>query len=164
MDVTDLVQTRALMESASFEDFYRAHFDRVFEAAYAFSGQREIAQDVTQDAFSRAFARWRRPGRQTWAAGWVMTTALNSCRRQSRMSRPILPPPPSERGPSPDRVALLTALRSLPERQRQATVLQYIGDLPVAAVAELMGLSEGAVKAHLSKARTALRTSLEVPE
>jgi RNA polymerase sigma-70 factor (ECF subfamily) len=160
----DLAETRALSADPSFEDFYRTHFDRVYEIAYAFSGRREIAQDATQDAFSRAYARWRRLGRETWAAGWVMTTALNACRRQMRMARPPLPQSDSGEGPTPDRIALLAALRSLPDRQRQAIVLHYIGDLPVAAVAELMELTEGAVKSHLFKARTALRSSLEVTE
>ena len=63
---------------------------------------------------------------------------------------------------SADRLDVLTALRSLPERQREAAVLHYIVDCPVAVVAESMGISDGAVKAHLSKAREALRRSLEV--
>jgi RNA polymerase sigma-70 factor (ECF subfamily) len=57
---------------------------------------------------------------------------------------------------------VLTALRSLPERQRQAVVLHYLLDCPVATVADLMSVSEGAVKAHLFKARATLRTLLEV--
>jgi RNA polymerase sigma-70 factor (ECF subfamily) len=59
-------------------------------------------------------------------------------------------------------VDVLAALRSLPERQRQAVVLHYLTDCPVATVAEVMGVSEGAVKAHLFKARAALRSGLEV--
>ena len=65
-------------------------------------------------------------------------------------------------GEGADRVDVLAALRSLPFRQRQATILYYWGDLPVAAIAELMGLTEGAVRAHLAHARRALRPDLEV--
>lgn len=53
-------------------------------------------------------------------------------------------------------------MRSLPERQRQAVVLHYLVDSPLVAVADAMGISEGAVKAHLFKARAALRGRLEV--
>jgi RNA polymerase sigma-70 factor (ECF subfamily) len=65
-------------------------------------------------------------------------------------------------GPNPDRVDVLAALLALPERQRQAVVLHYFLDCPIASVADLMGVSEGAVKAHLHKARGSLRLSLEV--
>jgi len=61
-----------------------------------------------------------------------------------------------------DRLDLLAALRSLPERQRQAVVLHYLMDCRVATVAELMGLSEGTVKAHLHRARATLHDLLEV--
>jgi DNA-directed RNA polymerase specialized sigma24 family protein len=97
----DLAQTRVLMPDASFDGFYRANFDRVYEIAFAFSGQREVAQDATQEAFSRAYARWRRLGRETWAAGWVMTAALNACRRQLRLSRPSPSPGTSAEDPTP---------------------------------------------------------------
>jgi RNA polymerase sigma-70 factor (ECF subfamily) len=57
---------------------------------------------------------------------------------------------------------LLTALRSLPDRQQEAVVLHYLVDCPVTTVADLMGVSEGTVKAHLHKARAALHALLEV--
>jgi DNA-directed RNA polymerase specialized sigma24 family protein len=41
-------------------------------------------------------------------------------------------------------------------------VLYYLGDLPIPVVADLMGITEGAVKAHLAQARAALRPMLEV--
>lgn len=145
-----------------FSDFYRAAFAPVSAAARAFCGSADVAHESTQEAFAKAFARWPRLAQQQWAQAWVTTTALNLCRRRLRH----LPPPIHGGlpilGPTSDRVELLTALRALPERQRQATVLYYLADCPVATVADLMGLSEGTVKSHLFKARAALRKSLEV--
>ena len=93
-----------------------------------------------------------------------MTTALNRARRKLRRSIPeeVEPRQNETAGEGTDRADVQTALRSLPFRQRQATILYYWGDLPVAAVAELMGLTEGAVRAHLAHARRALKPDLEV--
>jgi RNA polymerase sigma-70 factor (ECF subfamily) len=53
------------------------------------------------------------------------------------------------------------AVRRLPRRQQEAVVLFYLTDLPLAAVAGAMGCAEGTAKAHLARAREALRVSLE---
>lgn len=150
----------------SFEDFYAAEFARVYRAVHLSLGDREMALDVTQEAFKRAYARWRRLSEHEWAGGWVMTTALNLCRRSwaRRLRERRRPAGDVEeaRGPNPNRVDVAAGLRRLPERQRQALVLNYIGDLPLPAVADLMGVSEGAVKAHLAQGRATLRKLLEV--
>jgi RNA polymerase sigma-70 factor, ECF subfamily len=146
----------------TFEDFYATEFDRVFDSAYSFCGDRQAALDATQEAFARAFARWWRLSRQEWAGAWVTTTALNVLRRSFRTAalerQTRQTPLPSDPG---QRVDVLAALRSLPARQRQAATLFYIADLPVSVVADAMNLSEGTVKAHLARARDHMRRSLE---
>jgi len=152
------------MDDRDFEDFCRREYPAVFRACVAFSGSRDTALEATQEAFARAFARWRRLRRNTWAGGWVMTTALNVARRSVRDPRS----PTTSARPAEDdvdlRLDVATALAALPPRQRQAVVLHYLADLPVGAVAELMNASEGSVKTHLSRARRALGTSLLVNE
>lgn len=145
-----------------FEDFYDLEHARVFRAVLAFCGDRSVAEDATQEAFARAFARWRGLRTEEWASGWVMTTAMNHSRRLSRKAQAALSKEREAPGPSGDRVDLARALLSLPERQRQAIILFHVADHPLVVVAELMGLSEGAVKSHLSRARKALRAPLEV--
>ncbi|MDP9222509.1 MAG: hypothetical protein M3P18_01370 [Actinomycetota bacterium] len=56
---------------------------------------------------------------------------------------------------------LWEVVRGLPRRQREAVVLHYAVDLPVAEVAAAMGCREGTAKAHLAQAREALRKQLE---
>lgn len=155
-----------VLRERRFEDFYAVEFNRVLAAVHAYAGDREIAIDATQEAFSRALVRWRRLRGETWATAWVMTTALNECRtawrktkRSKRMGsrREDYQPPPG-----PERLDVLDALRALPERRRRAAALFYIGDCPISVVADLMNLSEGTVKSHLFKAREALRAALEV--
>ena len=60
----------------------------------------------------------------------------------------------------PDRVALIAALRRLPEAQRRAVVLHHLCDLSVEQVAEETGSPVGTVKARLSRGRTALAALL----
>ena len=150
-------------EAEGFASFYRANYELVHRAAVAFCGDREVAVDATQESFARAYARWARLAKKPWAGAWVVTTALNVCRRSLRRARPTeaMPAGRSAEAGSVDRVDLLRALRRLPHRRRQAAVLFYIGDYSVADVAHAMSISEGAVKAHLSLARAELRKEMD---
>ena len=60
-----------------------------------------------------------------------------------------------------ERSAVITALRGLPDRQRQALVLRYYADMTVAQIAEMMGISKGAVKSHTARGISSLRAVLE---
>lgn len=148
-----------------FEAFYTSGFPTVYRATLAFSGSSDVAAEATQEAFVRAFARWRRLSKAPWALGWVMTTSLNVARRLGTQH-------PQEHGPERDasresdarwveRLDLVERLALLPPRQRQAVVLHYLGGFGVAEIAQLMNLSIGGVKSNLFKGRAALRRSRE---
>jgi RNA polymerase sigma-70 factor, ECF subfamily len=151
-----------------FQAFFQSEFDDVFRGCFLMTGSREVALDATQEAFTRAYVHWRRLRRQPWAGGWVMTTALNVCRRRARDPLPVgarhEKAASAAATPGPDRIDIQRALQSLPARQRQAAILHYLGDLPIVSVAELMQISEGAVKAHLFEARKSLRRALDVSD
>jgi RNA polymerase sigma-70 factor (ECF subfamily) len=72
---------------SAFERFYTNEAKAVFTAVYLMCRDRQLAEDATQEAFARAFERWDRLERQPWAAGWVMTTALN-CRQAEPPAAP----------------------------------------------------------------------------
>jgi DNA-binding CsgD family transcriptional regulator len=63
-----------------------------------------------------------------------------------------------------ERHAVVNALRSLPDRQREAIVLRYYGDLSEAEIAAAMGISRGAVKSHTARGMSTLRSVLEHDE
>jgi RNA polymerase sigma-70 factor (ECF subfamily) len=150
----------------SFEEFYGSEYSSVYKAVSFAMGDSDEARDATQEAFRRAFVRWRRLSRHDWAGGWVMTTALNVGRRMRRNDAREMPTHIPDDPVPPlafeDRVDLLDAVRTLPFRQRQAIVLFYLADLPLPVIADLMRISEGAVKAHLAQARTSLRREMGV--
>jgi len=149
-----------------FEDFFRQEYGVVYRACVAFLGTRELAQEATQEAFARAFARWSRLRGKPWRTGWVMTTALNVARKTNRTEarHASLPLPSSHlmtvKGPDPDRITILMALRRLSSRQATVALLHYFCDLSVHEIADLLGIGDGAVKSHLFRARRHLEASL----
>ena len=146
-----------------FAHFYATSFPRVERAVRAFCRDPDVAYEATQEAFARAFARWSRVRKASFPEAWVAKTAINVTKRYfRRRARASSEPARSSPEPSSDRLEVLDAVRRLPDRQRQAVALHYLTDTPLAGVAEVMGISEGAVKTHLHKARTALKELLGV--
>jgi RNA polymerase sigma-70 factor (ECF subfamily) len=153
---------------ADFDDTFRRCYGQMVRSLTVAAGDREVAADCVQDAFTRAYVRWGRVSRLEDPAGWIRHVAVNRLRdhfrKTARGSRAVArlqqapvasAPPPAE----PSQLAALLA--SLPAQQRIATALYYVDDLSVAEIAATMRVSEGAVKYHLHAARRALRASLE---
>jgi RNA polymerase sigma-70 factor (ECF subfamily) len=148
-----------------FREFYQKEFTAVFRAVIMLAGDRQLAEDATQEAFARALSRWRRLRTHPSPGGWVTTTALNITRRQLRGRPPIGTPQTTDvSGDIEGRVALRAAIGDLPARQQEAVLLHYLLDLPVSETASVMGIDQGTVKTHLSRARTALERALRDDE
>lgn len=154
-------RTRRMRVDPRFRELYEAEYGAVLRATWLLSGDRFSAEDATQEAFARCLERWGRLKDRPWVAGWVATTALNCIRRSLRRGREAA----AAAEPLPDveaRMDLWRGIRALPRRQREAVLLHYAMDLPVAQVAAAMGCADGTVKAHLARARFALRERMEV--
>ncbi len=139
-----------------FEALYEREFASVYRAAFLLCGDRSTAEDAAQEAFARALVRWRRLEGQPWAAGWVMTTAMNSARRAMRKRPTPVDDPGSAATDHDGRMDVRDAIGRLPARQQEAVALHYLLDLSVTDTASAMGVTGGTVKAHLSRAREAL--------
>lgn len=148
-----------------FGEFYLSEYRRVFRTVRALGSSHEDAWDITQESFARALARWSRLRKKSWRGGWVMTTALNLSKKASReIPRADVDHASSFETHPAGRVDLVRALRQVSARQREAAVLYYVFDLSVPDVAQAMGVSEGAVKTHLSRARAFLHDALRVSD
>jgi len=149
-----------------FDDFYAAHFADLTVQVYAYFGDRQEAQDVVQEAFCRALARWRQVSGYDDPAAWVRRVAWNLATSRWRRIRTVRAfhgrqrGEPIVEGPSPDRVALVEALASLPATQRRAMVLRYLADLPVAEIADRERVAEGTVRSWLHRGRATLAARL----
>ncbi len=155
------------MDEREFDDFYIASYPRITGQVYAMIGNRDEAEECVQEAFVRAWAHRRKLERAEHPEAWVRTTAyrlaVSRWRRTVRGRRPVdraVGLPSQAAPPSETHVALVTALRQLPEAQRQALVLHHVCDLPVHAVAREVGVPEGTIKARLSRGRAALAALL----
>jgi RNA polymerase sigma-70 factor, ECF subfamily len=151
--------------AAEFDDFYGATARRVVRHAYALIGNVADAQDVAQEAFARAWQRWDTVRACDSPEAWVRRVATNlatSRHRRDRTARAAAHQLLARDIPeiSPDTVALVAALRKLPERQRIVLVLHYLADLPVGQIAAELRCPIGSVKAWLSRGRDALAAVL----
>jgi RNA polymerase sigma-70 factor (ECF subfamily) len=158
-----------------FDQFFLTHYDRLVQSLTIIVGDRELARDSVQDAFITASSRWRKVRRYDDPAGWVRRVAINRSRdlhragrrrrqRESMVAPPVEGPADDHTGAVPGLMRLVDLLRQLPERQRIAASLYYIEDLSVAQIARTLGVSEGAVKFNLNRARATLRVAVEHQE
>lgn len=154
-----------------FSGFYEATFRRTVACAYAVLGDLREAEDAAQESYVLAWRRWRGISGYDDPAAWVRHVVVNqaiSRLRRRRTARRFLqhaPPPRVVDPPDVTSLALVEALRTLPEPTRRAVVLHHIGDLPVAEIARIEKVPEGTVKARLSRGRESLsRLLVEEPE
>lgn len=156
-------------DCVSLRDVFDGSYRRLVVQLYAVTGSFDEAEDVVQEAFVRAAAAGRRFLRVDNHEAWLRTTAVNVHRsrwrklRNGRRARErILPPRETEA--LEDHVAIITALRALPEPQRRVIALHYLADLPVDQIAVELGVPVGTVKSRLSRGRDALACLLDHAE
>lgn len=148
----------------TFEDAYQEHYRAVVASSWAICRDRQVAEELTQEAFARAYRRWQKIDDGGYAVPWlhrvVMNLTLSHVRRQSRgrvLERfAALRPTTTTLQPSSDDW-LVGILQRLPRRQREAVFLRYVADLDVAAVADAMGCTPGTVKTHSKRGLDQLR-------
>jgi RNA polymerase sigma-70 factor (sigma-E family) len=158
--------------TSSMEELYTANAQRAGRLAYFLVGDRELAQDLVQEAFLKVFARWgnlREP--QSFAAylNRTIVNLANKTHRRRGIERRYL-----ERQPGLKTVALerdyetadelWQQLQLLPTRQRTAVVLRYYEDLTDQQAAEAMGCSETAVASLVQRALGSLRKNAPAAE
>jgi RNA polymerase sigma-70 factor, ECF subfamily len=160
----------AMARNGSFEEFYIGAVGRLIGQLFPVTGDLNEAEEVVQEAFTRAAARWSRLRDYDVPEAWVRRVAMNlaadrarNLRRQARAMLKLRPPP-EVLPASVEALALAEALRSLPIRQRQVLVLHYLADLPVGEVARTLEIPEGTVKSLLARGRHALAAKLGEPE
>ena len=149
----------------AFEALWREEYARVFRTAVLITGDRQEAADVTQEAFARAYERWRTVSRTDRPGAWVQRVAVNLAltwrRRQRLRGREIALHPASVAAepdlPDPE---LFAALRALPPQQRAAVVLRHWADLSIEETARILAKPTGTVKALTSQGLAGLRRSL----
>jgi RNA polymerase sigma-70 factor (sigma-E family) len=147
---------------------YEAHALSLIRLAYVMLGDRPAAEDVVQEAFLGLYQRWSKLRDTASAPGYLRVSVLNGCRmvlrssarRDDRTAR-IASELPWESAEATALVSekyrqLLSGIRALPPRQREALVLRYYLELTEEQTAQSMGVTRGTVKSATSRALAAL--------
>jgi RNA polymerase sigma-70 factor (sigma-E family) len=150
---------------------YSEHYRSLVRLAAFLVRDVGTAEEVVQDSFVAMHGAWRRLRESDKALSYLRQSVVNRSRSvlRHRMVVDKNAPKPAPDMPSAEhgaiilleRSAVVSALRALPTRQREALVLRYYGDLSEAQIAFAMGISRGAVKSHTARAMAALRAVLE---
>ena len=164
------VTVQATATPESFEEVFRRGYPRLVRTLCFVALDQEAAADIAQEAFFQLHLDWGRIGHYEDPLAWVYKVALHRCtdyrRRLARFSRLFERLAGQEQRRDevawyPERV-FMEALAALPKRQRKAAALHYVAGFSQKETATAMGISEGAVKSHLSRARDSLQSRLEV--
>lgn len=152
------------------EGLYREHYRSLVRLAAILVDDVTTCEELVQDAFVAVLRRSGGWAEADKAGAYLRSVVLNHARshlRKQQVRRRWLRSvdPPSPEGGA-DRAALLdaettemlTALRALPERQREVLALRYYLDLSEAEIAATLGISTGSVKTHAHRGLAALGT------
>ena len=177
--------TMAMAKEIAAEEFSAVvarHRPQIFRFLLSSTRDVDLAETLTQDCFLKAHRNWRSFRGESSAMTWLMRIAINLQKdhwrnrrmqfwRQARMNSVDLDEA-SEWLPSGERSAeqqllareqvgrVWKAVEGLSERQRTVFLLRYVEELELSEIARATGLSEGTVKAHLSRAVARVRAEL----
>lgn len=147
-------------------ELFRRHWRAVWRRAYLVTGRPEAADDVTQDAFERAFRSLAGFDHGASFAGWIQRIAVNRAIDLLRAERRLAPlDAVAEQGawdaePGGDRDLQAAVARLAPER-RAVVILRFWADLSGPEIADLLELPVGTVHSRLSRALADLRGVLD---
>jgi RNA polymerase sigma-70 factor (ECF subfamily) len=156
----------------SFHDLYLSYSTDVYRFVYWLSGSSEEAEDVTSETFLRAFTAG--DVRAETVKAYLLTIARNLYLQRLRRDRRRgeLEVEPVDPAPGPERLAegrlelkaTLRQLRALPEPTRAALLLHVEEGVTYAEISRALGISVGAVKVRVHRARTLLAAAREGKE
>lgn len=158
-------------EPPGFREFVEARSPALLRTAWMLTGDAALAEDLLQAALARTWPHWSRVVHGGHPDAYVRKVMLRlNASWKSRLwnrERPTASPAPSRLQPHPDehsraddRDLLLSALATLPLRQRQVIVLRFFDDLSVESVADLLDISTGTVKSQTAKGLLKLRACI----
>ncbi|MGH9155633.1 MAG: RNA polymerase sigma factor [Acidimicrobiales bacterium] len=175
-ELAELVTAAKAGDQAAFEGLVKATYAGTYTLAFRLTGNEEDALDVVQEAYFRAYRslkRFRGDSRfTTWLYRITANCATTHLKKRHRDRHDVLDTdealvdsrpesdPEGRLGGDDDRRLLQAALQSLSPEMRAVVVLRDIYDLPHEAIAAELGISEGAAKVRLHRARRKLRERL----
>lgn len=156
-----------------FDALYRASRDDVFAYVTTLVRDRAAAEDVTAQAFERAYRKRRsfnarRGSPRAWLFGIARNAALDELRRRRRAATLAAEPADTD-APAPEdeadlalrRAAVRAALQALPPRERELIALKFHAGLDNAELAKVLGVSVSNAGTLLCRAMQKLRKAID---
>ncbi len=150
---------------------YVTHYRALVRMAALLVQDLATAEEIVQDSFVAVHAAWPRRPDAGRALSYLRRSVVDRSRvalRQHVVVDKLTPRLPGglpgdlgETGIEVERSAFISALWTLPARQREVVVLRYFADLPETEVASATGISQAAVKAQAAQAMSSLRAVLQ---
>lgn len=165
-------------DNDSYRELFELYYKRTYAVVYNILRRRESAEDITQDAFIKAFQNLHQLQDGSKFGAWLAVIASNLARNYLKREKKIVLTDELPAGET-DSVSLGTeetalrslemerirqAIRTLPSEQFQAVVLQYYHDLKVDEIASMLKIRPGTVKSRLFRARQKLAAVLELED
>ena len=177
-DLTWITRTRS-GDREAFGELVQKYQAQVYGLAFHMVGNFADAEDLTQEAFVRAYRNLDRFRAPSNFPGWLRTIAANLCRMHLRRRRDIVPDPWSGHGtnpgidvidgsPTPEEAyeqqelsnRVMDAVRSLSERNRLVVTLYYIDGLSCRDIGDFLEIPASTVKVRLHRARKQLKEEM----
>ena len=162
----EVIETeRQTGKDLTFEQLYETYRGRVFSTAYRMLSNRADAEDCTQDVFVKVFKKLKSFRGDSAVSTWIYRIAVNACldfRRRRRLRQAVSLDDGMEVGSTPLSVSRLieSCLPRMAEGYRQVFVLHDIQGLKHEEIGKILGITDGASKSQLHRARAFLRREL----
>src|SRR5919202_979868 len=171
----DLARRVSDGDSEAFQTLYESHLDTIYRYVYSKVGNGQLAEDLTQHIFMKAWEainryQWRELPFQHWLLRLARNTVIDHYRSTKPTNASLLDPigdgidPEEELAQSEMINTLQEAVRQLPDEQREVIVLRFIEQMPHADVALHLGKSAATVRVIQHRALQALRRLLDQDE
>ncbi|HID57207.1 TPA: sigma-70 family RNA polymerase sigma factor [Candidatus Poribacteria bacterium] len=171
-----LIQRVKQGDEEAFEQIFYRYQKKVYNVAYRMTGNRETAEDMTQEVFLRLFQKIRKFRGKSSFSTWLYRLTVNLCldhlrKRNAHLSESLEDVEEGDLayGKTPEeelilkerREAVQRIINSLPDKLRAIIILREIEGLSYRELAEAMGCSMGRVKSLLHEARMELKRRIE---
>ena len=161
-------------DRAAFQLLFETYKDKVFSIAVYSSGDRSLAEDITQQIFLKLFTAIRQFRGDSEFTTWLYRLVVNACLDEKRRRRKLLPlgetvgmRNPSDKRPQEKQYARLevaevvrAAIGELKPKFRLPILLKYIEGLSYEEIASVMGCSKGTVASRLNRGHSQLAKRL----
>lgn len=159
-----------VQDRAAWESIVEEHYQKIYAFTYFFARSREEAEDLTQEAFLKAYKSRSSLRERESVKSWLYTITRHVCIDRKRWWKRIAEVAlgdreqrAAEQHPE-DAMTLKKLVRELPDRQREVFVLRHWHGFSTEESAKLLGINEGTVKSHLSRAIEKLKQGLTPEE